>query len=87
MPEEPQEVAALIDEAAKKSRHPMVSAQQARRTMLHEWFRVVLETSVQLGLAVLPAAPLLGQKLPSIAGEKRISANHPTIVGAEKPNF
>jgi|HubBroStandDraft_1064217.scaffolds.fasta_scaffold246482_1 hypothetical protein len=55
--------------------------------MLHEWFRVVLETSVQLGLAVLPAAPLLGQKLPSIAGEKRISANHPTIVGAEKPNF
>jgi len=26
MPEEPQEVAALIDEAAKNSRHPMVSA-------------------------------------------------------------
>jgi hypothetical protein len=34
--------------------------------MLHEWFRVVLETSVQLALAILPAAPLLGRKLPSI---------------------
>jgi hypothetical protein len=52
--------------------------------MLHEWFRVVLETSVQLGLAILPAAPLLGRKLPSIADEKRFSANHPTIAGFEK---
>jgi hypothetical protein len=34
--------------------------------MLHEWFRVVLETSVQLALMILPAAPLLGRKLPSI---------------------
>jgi hypothetical protein len=55
--------------------------------MLHEWLRVVLETSVQLGLSILPAAPLLGQKLPSIADEKRFSANHPTIVGPENPNF
>jgi hypothetical protein len=55
--------------------------------MLHEWLLVVLETSVQLGLAILPAAPLLGQKLPSIADEKRFSPNHPTIVGPEKPNF
>jgi hypothetical protein len=55
--------------------------------MLHEWFRVVLETSVQLGLAILPAAPLLGQKLPSIEDEKRFSPNHPTIAGFEKPTF
>ncbi len=47
--------------------------------MLHELFRVVLETSVQLALAILPAAPLLGQKLPSLAGEK-------TVVRSEKPN-
>jgi len=44
--------------------------------MLHEWCRVVLETGVQLALAILPAAPLLGQKLPSVADEKRHPANH-----------
>jgi hypothetical protein len=55
--------------------------------MLHEWLRVVLEASVQLGLAILPAAPLLGQKLPSIADQTRFSANHPTIAGCETPNF
>jgi len=48
--------------------------------MLHDWIRIVLETSVQLALAILPAAPLLGQKVPSIADEKRLSANHPRIV-------
>ena len=45
--------------------------------MLHECFRVVLETSVQLALAILPAAPLLGQKLPSLAAEERLAANSP----------
>lgn len=55
--------------------------------MLHEWFRVVVETSVQLGLAILPSAPLLGQKLPSIADEKRFFANHPTNVRSEESNF
>jgi hypothetical protein len=55
--------------------------------MLHEWFYVVLETSVQLALAILPAAPLFGQKLPSMADEKRYSANYPRIVRLEKSNF
>jgi hypothetical protein len=55
--------------------------------MLHEWFRFVLETSVQLALTILPAAPLLGQKLPSIADEKRFSAHHPSVVRLEKLNF
>jgi hypothetical protein len=55
--------------------------------MLHEWFSFVLETSVQPALAILPAAPLLGQRLPSIADEKRFSANYPRIVRLEKPNF
>jgi hypothetical protein len=34
--------------------------------MHHEWFRFVLDTSVQFAFAILPAAPLLGRKLPSI---------------------
>jgi hypothetical protein len=55
--------------------------------MLHEWFRVVLAASVQLGLAILPAAPLLGQKLPFTADEKRFPTNHPTTVRSENPNF
>jgi hypothetical protein len=34
--------------------------------MPHEWFRVAVETSVQLAFAILPSAPLLGRKLPPI---------------------
>jgi hypothetical protein len=52
--------------------------------MFHAWFRVVLETSVQLAFAAVPAAPLLGRKLPFIADEKRLSANHANIVTIEK---
>jgi hypothetical protein len=55
--------------------------------MLHDWIRVVLETGVQLAFAILPAAPLLRLKPPSIADEKGFSANHPSIVSFEKHNF
>ena len=88
MPEEPEKVAALIDKAAKKvAAHDGERVAGEEDAMFHAWFRVVLETSVQFGLAILPAAPLLGQKLPSIADEQRFSANHPTMAGSEKPNF
>jgi len=38
--------------------------------MLHQWVGVVLNTSMQIAFAILPAAPLLGQKLPSAADER-----------------
>jgi hypothetical protein len=44
--------------------------------MLHEWFRFVLESSVQLALTILPAAPLLGKKL-----RVRVSS---ALVGADE---
>jgi len=47
MLEEPEKVVAAIDEAATKSLHTMVSALTCEEdAMLHEWLRVVLETSV-----------------------------------------
>jgi hypothetical protein len=58
--------------------------------MLHEWLRFVLESSVQLALTILPAAPLLGQKLSCTADENRVSANHlnfrvsSALVGADE---
>jgi hypothetical protein len=56
--------------------------------LLHEWFRLVLEKSVQLALVILPAAPLLGQKLSFIAHEEKdIRGNHPTVFRSEEPNF
>jgi hypothetical protein len=55
--------------------------------MTHEWFGLILETSLRLAFAILPAAPLLGQKLPTIADEKRFFAKHPGIVSFAKPNF
>ena len=45
--------------------------------MLHDWIRVGLETSVQFALAILPAAPLLGLKLPFITEEKGFSSESP----------
>ena len=58
--------------------------------MLHEWLRFVLQSSVQLALTILPAAPLLGQKLSCTADGKRVSAKHPNfrvssvLVGADE---
>jgi|HubBroStandDraft_5_1064220.scaffolds.fasta_scaffold834947_1 hypothetical protein len=45
--------------------------------MLHDWIRVALEAGVQVAFAILPAAPLLGLKLPSITEEKGFSAESP----------
>jgi hypothetical protein len=36
--------------------------------MFHELFRIVIGTSVQIALAILPAVPLLGQRLRMIDG-------------------
>jgi hypothetical protein len=76
MLEELEKVTQVREKAAKKSLHTRVSAEIGEEdAMLHEWFCVVLKTSVQLALGILPAAPLLGQKLPSIAGEERFNAS------------
>jgi hypothetical protein len=46
-------------------RQPLATRECA---MFHELFRIVIDTSVQIALAILPAVPLLGQRLRMIDG-------------------
>jgi hypothetical protein len=59
--------------------------------MVYEWFRAAVETSVQLAFAVLPAAPLLGRRLPSIdiflSGEKTGDVEGVAQVSLLRPGF
>ena len=52
--------------------------------MLHEVFHFVLVNGVRVASAILPAAPLLGQKLPPAPAVKNIvlvQAPHRTVRG------
>ena len=49
--------------------------------MLHEVFHFVLVNGVRLASAILPAAPLLGQKLPPGSTVKNIVLVHGAFAG------
>ena len=49
--------------------------------MLHEVFHFVLVNGVRLASAILPAAPLLGQKLPPASTVKNIVLVHGAFAG------